>query len=273
VVASVQECVVYEDRADPACTPQDPRSPAMLAGLAKGDRIISFNGVPITEYSQLVTLIRANMDGPATVVVERGGRQVALATVNTVIDGVPDLLDPGKRIAAGWFGVSPEVALVKGGPVEAARQMWDLSAVSISALLQFPVKVYNVVADMVTGQPRDIYGPMSILGASRTAGEVVANEDLGTGDKAVLFASLLASVNLFLAVFNFLPLPPLDGGHIAGAVYEKVRRWSARLLARPDPGPFDTAKLLPVAYLVGAFLILSGVVLIIADILSPIQIF
>ncbi|MFZ1411648.1 MAG: site-2 protease family protein [Micropruina sp.] len=273
VVAGVQDCVIYADRADPTCTPQDPTSPAKLAGLAVGDRIQSFNGTAIADYRQLVQLIRANLDGPATVVVERGGQQITLATVNTVIDGVPDLLDPGKTVAAGWFGVSPEVALVKGGPVEAAGQMGELTQASFSALLQFPVKVYNVIADLVTGQPRDIYGPMSILGASITAGEVAANDDLSISDRVVLFASLLASVNLFLAVFNFLPLPPLDGGHIAGALYEKARRLTARALSRPDPGPFDTATLLPVAYVVGGFLILSGVALIIADILSPIQIF
>ena len=89
----------------------------------------------------------------------------------------------------------------------------------------------------------------------------------------ILFASLLASVNLFLALFNFVPLPPLDGGHIAGALYEWLRRAWARLRGRPDPGPVDTAKLLPVAYAVGAFLLLCGVVLIVADIISPVKIF
>ena len=92
-------------------------------------------------------------------------------------------------------------------------------------------------------------------------------------DKLVLFGSLLAAVNLFLALFNFVPLPPLDGGHIAGALWESARRGWAKLFHRPDPGHFDTAKLLPVAYAVMGFLIISGGALIVADIVSPMQLF
>ena len=94
-----------------------------------------------------------------------------------------------------------------------------------------------------------------------------------SGDKAVLFGSLLASVNLFLALFNFVPLPPLDGGHIAGALWEAARRGWAKVFGRPDPGHFDTAQLLPVAYAVMGFLIISGGALIVADIVSPMRLF
>ncbi len=273
VVARVQECVIREDRPQATCTAADQPSPAALAGLRAGDRIVEFNGVTITNYDQLVDLIRANLDRPATVVVERSGARVTLATVNTVIDGVPDKLDPSRRIPAGWFGVAPTITTAYAGPDEVVRQMGTMTAQSAVALVQFPVKVYNVVADMVTGKPRDIYGPMSIVGATRAAGEIAANETIPWGDRLALFGSLLAAVNLFLAVFNLVPLPPLDGGHIAGALYEGARRQLARLFGRPDPGHVDTAKLLPVAYAVAAFLIISGVALIIADLFSPIRIF
>mgnify|MGYP003375174665 CR=1 FL=1 len=272
-VARVQECVIRENATSTACTPDAQPSPARLAGLAAGDEIVSFNGVAIASYDQLVDLIRANLDGPASVVVRRGGATLTLPTVNTVIDGVPDKLDPSRRIPAGWFGVSPTVALVHGGPDEVVRQLWTLSAQSMVALAQFPVKVWSVVADMVTGKPRDIYGPMSIVGATVAAGEIAANDQLSWGDRAAILGSLLGSLNLFLALFNFLPLPPLDGGHIAGALWEGARRRWAALRGRPDPGPVDTARLLPVAYTVAAFLIVSGVALIIADLFSPIRLF
>ena len=84
---------------------------------------------------------------------------------------------------------------------------------------------------------------------------------------------MLGSVNLFVALLNLVPLMPLDGGHMAGAVWEGLRRWWAKLRGRADPGHVDTAKMLPVAYLVGGFLVVAGGVLIIADILSPIQLF
>ena len=81
--------------------------------------------------------------------------------------------------------------------------------------------------------------------------------------------TVLGSVNLFVALFNFVPLLPLDGGHIAGALYEALKR-PGPAVRQPDPGHVDTAKMLPVAYAVGGVILVSGVVLILADIITPI---
>ncbi|MFT4218390.1 MAG: site-2 protease family protein [Micropruina sp.] len=271
VVAEIESCIVREDQPTAQCLVPD--TPAAKSGIRAGDTVVEFNGVAITSYPQLQGLIRANLDAEARLVVERDGVRTPLTPVHTVVTGVPDLVDPSKRIPAGWFGITPVSALVKGGPLEVVQQMWGMTQQGLVAIGQFPVKVYTVVADLVQGKPRDIYGPLSIVGASRAAGEVVASDSIDVTDKLVLFGSLLAAVNLFLALFNFVPLPPLDGGHIAGALWEALRRAGARLFGRRDPGPFDTALLLPVAYVVGAFLLLSGAVLIVADIVSPMQLF
>ena len=272
-VAGVQQCVITAARQDTTCRPTDPPSPAAQAGLRAGDRIVGFNGTPIADYDQLSGLIRANLDRAATLTVERGGVRQQLPTVHTIITGLPDSLDPSRRVPAGWLGVRPEVVRVHEGPVAVAKDMGRASAMSVVALAQFPVKVYNVVADMATGRPRDIYGPMSIVGASAVAGEAIGLEGASLGDRVAMFASLLASVNLFLALFNLVPLPPLDGGHVAGALYDSVRRWLARLRGKPDPGPADTAKMVPVAYVVAGFLLVCGVALIVADIFSPMKLF
>jgi len=271
-VAYVQQCII----ADPGrtqCEASDPRTPAAQAGLQAGDTVVSFNGTAITSYAQLSSLIRANLDGEANLVVERDGRQVALPTVHTVINKVASTTDPGATVSAGWMGVSPQQVLTKGGPADVLSDMWTMSVQSLTALVQFPVKVWNVVVGMATGQARDVNGPISIVGASQVAGEIVASPDVSPEAKIASFLSLLASVNLFLALFNFVPLPPLDGGHIAGALWEWLRRRAAKVFRRPDPGFFDTARLLPVAYGVGAFLLASGVALILADIVSPIRLF
>nr|WP_300141566.1 M50 family metallopeptidase [Propionicimonas sp.] len=271
-IAYVQACII----ADPArteCTPADPPSPAAQAGLQAGDRVVAFNGTPITSYNQLSSLIRANLGGEARIVVERDGATVDLAPVHTVISSVADTLDPSTSVQAGWLGVGPQRDLVKGGPLDVLGDMWTMTKQSVVALVQFPVKVGHVVWGMVTGQPRSAYDPISIVGASTVAGQVVASAEVQPAEKVVTFLSLLASVNLFLALFNFIPLPPLDGGHIAGALYEGARRKLAKLFRRRDPGFFDTARLLPVAYAVGGLLLLSGVALILADIISPVQLF
>ncbi|OYN88247.1 M50 family metallopeptidase [Parenemella sanctibonifatiensis] len=272
-VQSVSECIVPQGRAEQTCLAGDPATPAAQMGIQPGDRIVAFNGIQIRDWEQMQSVIRDNRDAPATVVVERGGQQVTLPTVPTAITGVRDLWDPSKMVEAGFLGVSPTTELIRGGPITTANDMWDMTRSSVVALVSFPVKVYNTAADLVTGQPRDVYGPMSIVGASRTAGDVAVTDLLQTEEKVATLFRLLGSVNLFVALFNFVPLLPLDGGHIAGAIWEWLRRVGARLFGRPDPGYVDTAKLLPVAYVVGGFVAIAGAVLILADLISPIRLF
>lgn len=272
-IAVVQQCVIPADAQRTECQPGDPITPAAAAGLLPGDTVLTFNGTPITSYDQLSGLIRANLDGEARIVVLRDGNRVELKPVHTLVTGVRDTWDPSRIVPAGWLGVAPEQVLTTGGPVEVISDMATMTGQSLVALVQFPVKVWNVGVDMVTGKPRDVYGPISILGASQVAGQVIAQENMTWQAKAVTFGSLLASINLFLAIFNLVPLPPLDGGHMLGAVWEWLRRRVARLRGRPDPGPFDTARLLPVAYGVAALLLASGLLLILADIISPLQLF
>ena len=88
--------------------------------------------------------------------------------------------------------------------------------------------------------------------------------------KIATFLLLAGSLNLFLFLFNLLPILPLDGGHAAGALYEGAKRNVARMRGKPDPGPVDTAKLLPVAYVVAGVLLAVGVVVIWADLVRPI---
>lgn len=278
-VAVVNDCVISAarqssgDATSQTCQASDPETPAKKSGMKVGDVLISFNGVRLHSWDQLSVLIQSNRDHVAKITVDRDGRTVALNPVHTVINGVASSTDPTKIIEAGFLGVSPQVELVKGGPVTTVQQMWTMTEQSVQAIIRFPAKVYNTAVDLVTGRPRDANGPMSIVGASRIAGEVSATNTIDFGTKAAEMFLLLGSVNLFLALFNFVPLMPLDGGHIVGALYEGIKRWLARVFGRPDPGHADTAKMLPVAYVVGAVIALSGVVLVLADLIDPITLF
>lgn len=271
-VNRVQECIVAVGQPVNDCAGKPP-TPAAQSGIQAGDTIVAFNGQPVNSWDDMSLLIRANLDHPAQVTVLRDGQTVQLKQVDTVITGVADRWDPGKRVAAGFFGVEPVVQRERGGPVVVLGDIWTMAEQTAHALIAFPAKVYYTAANLVTGKPRDIYGPMSIVGASRAAGEVASTNQIGAGDKVATMFVLLGSVNLFVALFNFIPLLPLDGGHIAGALYEGLKRAWARLRGRPDPGYVDTAKMLPVAYAVGGLILISGVVLILADLIDPIRLF
>ncbi len=75
-----------------------------------------------------------------------------------------------------------------------------------------------------------------------------------------------------LFVFNLIPLLPLDGGHVAGALFEGIRRFFAKLFRRPDPGPVDTARLIPLTLAVVVVLGAMSALLIYADIVKPISV-
>ena len=137
-------------------------------------------------------------------------------------------------------------------------------------LVEIPQRVPALFGAAFLGDERDPQGPIGVVGVSRISGEVFAFDDFTTTEKISYFFQLLAGVNLVLFLFNLLPIYPLDGGHIAGALYEKARASVARMRGRPDPGPFDIARLMPVAYVVaGLFLALSAL-LFVADIVNPI---
>ena len=275
-VDQVSDCVIAAtaknaDRPARACRASDPVAPARKAGLRAGDRLVSFNGVAVSSWDELTRQIRSNRDGAASIVVERAGHRLTLHT-NTTVSARPESVEHLDRIVqVGFLGVTPTWVNVKHGPGFVVSTMVDDTGRTLQALGQFPVKLWHVGRAAVGLEQRQIDSPMSVVGASRVAGSVASNHSIPVSDRFFGLLALLAGLNLFLGLFNFVPLLPLDGGHIAGALYEAMRRGVARLLRRPDPGYFDTAKLLPVAYAMAVVILLMSVVLIYADIVVPVQ--
>ncbi|MDR1790616.1 MAG: site-2 protease family protein [Propionibacteriaceae bacterium] len=254
------------------CTDADPQTPAAQAGLQAGDVITGFNGTEITSQTQLSGLIRGNADGEVILTVDRGGETLTLPAVHTVIIEDP-ATETTPATTRGYLGYAAATERVTGGPGKTFSLMWDMTTMSYEALVKLPVSVYDAIVDVFSGEERGQDSPMSIVGASVVAGEVATAEGVDAGARIVMFASLLGSVNLFLALLNLIPLPPLDGGHIFAALYEWLKRKLSKAFKRPDPGYFDTAKILPVTYVAGAFLFLCGIILIVLDIIAPVQVF
>jgi membrane-associated protease RseP (regulator of RpoE activity) len=111
----------------------------------------------------------------------------------------------------------------------------------------------------------------SVVGVGQVTGDVV-QASLPWQAKAAVLLLLIASLNVFVGAFNLLPLLPLDGGHLAVVIFERIRAWLARLRGRPDPGQVDIQRLVPASMLVFAVLVGLGTLLIAADIFNPVHI-
>ncbi len=270
-VGVVSACVVPAEDGNRACEPGDPVSPAARAGLRPGDRLVSFNGVAIHDWSQLVTLIRRNEDGRAVLGYVRDGERHT-ATTSTTVKSVKSLEETDRFVKAGFLGVESTVERRTHGPLFTLDRMRLMTWDTLKALGTLPVKVWGVAKAVAGVEKRADDSPVSVVGAGRVAGEVTSDAGSPLQERLVFLVGLLASLNLFVGMFNFIPLLPLDGGHIAGALYEAVRRGVARVRRQPDPGHVDVAKLLPVAYVVAAALLVMGLVLIVGDIVAPVRI-
>ena len=256
-----------------ACPSGTSATPAAAAGLEPGDVIVSVGPVASSSWDDITAWIRANPGRSTQVVVERDGGQVSLPLTvadieRPVYDEYGEITEQVEQI--GFLGVAP-VFEYQSQPVSSVpAYMWDLTYRSAAALLTLPIRIYELVDEtLIGGGERSINSPVSVVGASRLGGEIAAMQQPVTA-KVATFLGLAASLNLFLFLFNLLPILPLDGGHVAGALYESVKRFIARVRGKPDPGPVDTARLLPVAYVVAAVLLGVGLVVIWADLVKPI---
>lgn len=248
-------------------------TPAAEIGLSPGDTLISVNSIEISTWDDLGTAL-ANEAGnqvPVTYLDSAGQtitKDVKVAALETEI--FDDAGKPtGEVSSRGFLGVTPTFDLVQAPIAEVPGFMASITATSVGALFEFPARVFGLASELFTDSPRDPEGPVSVVGIGRISGQITSSEAVPTIYKVGDLITLLASVNLFLFVFNMVPVLPLDGGHIAGALYEGARRQIARIRRKPLPGPVDTAKMLPVAYAMSIVLLAMSAVVILADIIKP----
>jgi membrane-associated protease RseP (regulator of RpoE activity) len=171
------------------------------------------------------------------------------------------------------IGVTPTVETVTQ-PITAVPQFVGNQVVAVSeVVIGLPQRMVDVWQAAFGNEDRDPNGPIGVVGVGRLAGEIVSYDEAPVAARAQFVISLLGSLNIALFVFNLIPLMPLDGGHIAGAIYEGIKRGLARLFRRPDPGPVDTAKMVPVTFAVVIVLGAMSLLLLYADIVKPVTLF
>lgn len=268
-VASVS-CVPATQNPDgtlPECTGE---GPAQRAGILPGDVIRSVNGEETETFADVTSAVRDSGAGPVTLGVERDGRAMTVEVTPDMVDRRANSGALAPMPVVGMTFQVPEYRTVQYGPLEAVPATFRYTGEVLGAvwdgLLSIPEKVPGVVAS-VFGAERDPESPMSVVGASRAGGEL-AERDLWN-----VFVMMLANLNFFLAFFNLVPLPPLDGGHIVVVLYEKVRDLLRRARGLQPGPPADYAKLMPVTMAFTAVLLIFGGLVIAADVVNPIRLF
>ncbi|MFD3800707.1 M50 family metallopeptidase [Kocuria palustris] len=287
-LATVSRCVQAVDPAaasqsapasEGECAQDDPAAPAHAAGLRPGDVVVSLGGSRVESWDELTEIVREGAGQPIEVAYDRDGER-ASTTITPVETSRPAVDSTGAPIVEDGRYVMQDVGFI------GASSLTELTPQPISAvpgevlnglervaggLIRLPVNVWNVAVSTFTDAPRDPEGPMSVVGVGRISGEVASTDQLELREKTATLVGLVGSVNLALFAFNLIPLLPLDGGHIAGALWERIRRTAARVLGRRDPGPFDPLRLLPMTYAVSLTMLAMTAVLVLADLMEPVQ--
>lgn len=279
-VATVVECVPTDANPNGIVSTSgecvgSPKTAAAGIGLKTGDRILKIDGDSIKSWQDIAGHISARPGRSVSITYVREWDLVItkVATISTVKTEIRDAQGnpTGEYQTRGLLGVSPILTSVREPLSRVPGILWDTTTGAYSALWNFPKAIFSLGRTLSSDQTRDPNGPVSIVGIGQVTGAIVSSPQETVSSKIRDVLLMMASLNVFLFVFNTLPILPLDGGHVAGAIYEGIKRLYARLRGKPRPAPVDTAKMWPVAYIVTLFLIAMSLVTIVADIVKPIN--
>jgi membrane-associated protease RseP (regulator of RpoE activity) len=265
-LGTVAACVPANEQAlnnDVACTSGEAKSPALLAGLKVGDQVTSFDGKAVSTWDALQNeILKVKPGDPVTLTVERDGHPLTLHTALATVPG-----------HGSYFGVAATTLFQRQSLLGAIDYVGtgfsETVTGSLSALAQLPAAIPKLFsADRSSTAAGNV---TSVYGAARDTGEAVA-ADVGWEYKVSFILLLIASLNIFVGIFNLLPLLPMDGGHIAVVIWERIKALYARLRGLQDPGMVDYRKLVPFSFSIFLVLCVFGVMLILADIINPVNI-
>jgi membrane-associated protease RseP (regulator of RpoE activity) len=243
-----------------------PNSAAQAAGIQAGDEVVSINGKRVTEWYKDVEVIRESQGAELTLVLNRNGEEVVVTTAARLTD-----IDGTKRYV---LGIVNEVGLERSGVLVSIKNSATVTkgflVESVKSLGKLPEKIPALWGATVRGEERDANGLVGVVGVARVSGEAVGSDKLTPMERLATFVLIVASLNIFVGVFNLLPILPLDGGHMAVAIADSIRAFFARLRGRPRPAPIDVTVLTPITMVVFVVLATLTLLLLVADVINPV---
>ena len=280
-VGSVSECVLPASSERQECAPGDAAAPGAEAGLLPGDRIVAIDGEAVESWDDVTGAVRPAAGEPLSVEIERDGEFLSVTVTPllterfAVADGESVEGSDGEPVLeeVGFVGVGAAFETVRQPATAVLPAVGDNIVRVVEIIISLPQRMIDVAQAAFGTEERDPNGPISVVGVGRIAGEIASLDTIPVVDRIANITGVLASLNVALFVFNLIPLLPLDGGHVAGALWEGLRRRIAKLFGRPEPGPVDTARLVPITLVVVLVLGAMSALLIYADIVNPVSIF
>ena len=264
-VEKVSECI--PQKATEVCSAKSTPSPAKNVGILAGDKIIRVDGKSYKDWSDVVTVIRASAGKELNITIERNGAPIEIAVT-------PASRDVNGKVI-GVLGVVNKVGTITYAPVDsiyrAGKFTGQILQNSVTSLISLPTKIPNLISQTFGGQKRDPEGLVGVVGVARVSGETANTKALTVREKIATFILIIASLNLFVGMFNLLPLLPLDGGHMAVAIVDGIRNFLARRRGLAKPQPFDVERLTPITMVVFVLMASLSILLLAADIFNPIR--
>jgi len=243
-----------------------PNSAAEAAGIQPGDEILSINGKKVTDWYKDVEVIRESQGKELTLVLDRDGQEISITASGRLTD-----IDGTKRYV---LGIVNDVGLKRSGLSVSLKNSAIVTksflTESVKSLAKLPEKVPALWGATVRGEERDANGLVGVVGVARVSGEAVGSDKLTPMERLATFVLIVASLNIFVGIFNLLPILPLDGGHMAVAIADEIRAFFARLRGRPRPAPIDVTVLTPVTMVVFVILASLTLLLLVADVINPV---
>jgi len=249
----------------PTVAKVSPNSAAAASGFQVGDEVLAIDGVAVKDWARDSLKIAQSKGNPLTFSIKRGTEKIS-------ITAAPTYLASEKRY---MLGIVTKVGIKREGFIQATKDTTNASGVlireSVKSLIALPTKVPQLIRQTFGHEKRDPNGLVGIVGAARVSGDAVSSNKLSSTERIGTFILLIASLNIFVGLFNLLPLLPLDGGHMAVAIADEIRAFFARLRRKPRPSGIDVNVLTPITMGVFAVLAVLTVILLIADIFNPVS--
>jgi membrane-associated protease RseP (regulator of RpoE activity) len=277
-IAKVYDCVP-SDQVKFTCVVNDQVSPAKTAGIQPGDQVVSFNNIAVAKWSDISAELTNRIGQATPMQVKRDGKIVDLS-ISPVAMQVPvydaagnPMVDAAKRPLTqlrAFIGVQLKPAMIAKTGGEVVGEIGAQLSGTVGMIVALPGEVGQMASATFGGGARAANGPVSLLGVGQIAGQVAASPELDLVQKLAAGLSILASLNFALFIFNLIPLLPLDGGHMAAALFESVKRLWFRLRRKTWRGPVDLTKIVPLTYAMWLVLMAMSLLFIVADVVKPI---